>query len=82
MTIKEKEVKEMTNMPGFNAEIVLNIPRGSYHAAMRNVDAEGITPAFGWGQLVGGVGGAACDLLPEPAKSICKMGTGIGSSFL
>ncbi len=65
----------MTNMPGFNAEIVLKIPRGSYHAAMRNIDTEGITPSrFNFGRLIGGVGGTACDLLPEPYRSICKAG--------
>ena len=81
MTIKKEEVKEMTNMPGFNAEIVLNIPKGSYNAAMRNVDVEGITPAgFNFGGLLRQAS-PACDLLPEPGRSICKAGAGIGSSF-
>ncbi len=68
----------MTNMPGFNAEIVLKIPRGSYHAAMRNVDTEGITPSGfrSFFRKALPVAGVACQFLPEPARSMCEAGAG------
>ncbi len=53
----------MTKMPGFTAEAVLNIPKGSYTGVIREVSTSGINPSFNF-----------CDLLSGRARQMCHMG--------